>query len=123
MARSDSQHQEWMRTRMPTRPKPKKAAPRRKLGREVSAALREVLAHVRGENPLPVEHVPPDLDVREIRRRLGMTRSEFASRFGLDGRAVQDWEQGRRRPDRAARVLLVVIDHDPAVVERALKAA
>jgi putative transcriptional regulator len=101
----------------------KKAAPRRKLGREVSSALREVLAHVRGEAPLPVEHVPPDLDVREIRRRLGMTRSEFAGRFGLDDRAVQDWEQGRRRPDRAARVLLAVIDHDPAVVERALKAA
>lgn len=103
--------------------KHKKPAPRRKLGSEVTTALREVLAHVRGEAPLPVEQVPPDLDVREIRQRLGMTRSEFAGRFGLDGRAVQDWEQGRRRPDRAARVLLAVIDHDPAVVERALKAA
>jgi putative transcriptional regulator len=103
--------------------KVKKAVPRRKLGREVSTALREVLAHVRGEKALPVEQVPPDLNVREIRRRLGMSRSEFAGRFGLDGRAVQDWEQGRRRPDRAARVLLAVIDHDPAVVERALKAA
>ena len=108
---------------MPAKPKRKKVAPRRKLGREVSAALREVLAHVRGSSPLPVEQVPPDLDVREIRRRLGMTRNEFAGRFGLDGRAVQDWEQGRRRPDRAARVLLAVIDHDPAVVERALRAA
>ncbi len=108
---------------MVTKRTAKKVAPRRKLGREVSAALREVLAHVRGESPLPVERVPPDLDVREIRRRLGMTRNEFASRFGLDGRAVQDWEQGRRKPDRAARVLLAVIDHDPAVVERALKAA
>lgn len=112
-----------MSKHMPAKRMTRKAPSRRKLGREVSAALREVLAHVRGGHPLPVEQVPPDLDVREIRRRLGMSRSEFAGRFGLDGRAVQDWEQGRRRPDRAARVLLAVIDHDPAVVERALKAA
>jgi putative transcriptional regulator len=108
---------------MATSKKRRKPTPRRRLGNEVTIALQEVLAHVRGEIPLPVEHVPPELDVREIRQRLGMTRSEFAGRFGLDGRAVQDWEQGRRRPDRAARVLLAVIDHDPAVVERALKAA
>ncbi|HSI00123.1 MAG TPA: helix-turn-helix domain-containing protein [Reyranella sp.] len=108
---------------MSVKSKLKKTASPRKLGSEVTAALREVLAHVQGEKSLPVEKVPPDIDVREIRRRLGMTRSEFAGRFGLDGRAVQDWEQGRRRPDRAARVLLAVIDHDSAVVERALKAA
>jgi putative transcriptional regulator len=108
---------------MSRRTTPEKASSKRRIGREVSSALREVLAHVRGDAPLPIEQVPPDLDVRELRRRLGMTRTEFARRFGLDGRAVQDWEQGRRRPDRAARVLLAVIDHDPGVVERALKAA
>ena len=37
-----------------------------------------------------------------------------------DVRAVQDWEQGRRVPDRAARVLLTVIDRDPEAVVRAL---
>ena len=45
----------------------------------------------------------------------------FADRFGLDVRAVQDWEQGRRVPDRAACVLLTVIDRDPEAVERALE--
>ena len=35
-------------------------------------------------------------------------------------RAVQEWEQGRRVPDRAARVLLTVIDRDPEAVVRAL---
>ena len=44
----------------------------------------------------------------------------FADRFGLDARALQDWEQGRRVPDRAARVLLIVIDSDPEAVVRAL---
>ena len=48
--------------------------------------------------------------------------AEFASiaRAGLDARALQDWEQGRRVPDRAARVLLTVIDSDPEAVVRAL---
>ena len=36
-------------------------------------------------------------EVRAIRRRTGLSRARFAERFGLDPRAVQDWEQGRRR--------------------------
>ena len=38
----------------------------------------------------------------------------------IDVRALQDWEQGRRVPDRAARVLLTVIGHEPDAVVRAL---
>ncbi|MDD9980909.1 MAG: hypothetical protein OXU81_06050, partial [Gammaproteobacteria bacterium] len=52
-----------------------------------------------------------------------LSRQKFADRFGLDVRAVQDWEQGRRVPDRAARVLLTVIDRDPESVVRALTAS
>jgi len=33
---------------------------------------------------------------------------------------LQDWEQGRRRPDRAARAYLTVIAHRPDAVEEAL---
>jgi putative transcriptional regulator len=40
--------------------------------------------------------------------------------FGLDVRAIQDWEQGRRHPDRSTRILLRVIEKEPAAVERAL---
>jgi len=35
-------------------------------------------------------------------------------------RALQDWEQGRRKPDRAARAYLKVIAHQPKAVEKAL---
>ena len=55
-----------------------------------------------------------------LRKRLGLSRQKFADRFGLDARALQDWEQGRRVPDRAARVLLTVIDNDPEAIVRAL---
>ncbi|MCY4661480.1 MAG: helix-turn-helix domain-containing protein [Acidobacteria bacterium] len=57
-----------------------------------------------------------------LRKRLKLSRQKFADRIGLDVRAVQEWEQGRRVPDRAARVLLIVIDRDPESVVRALAA-
>lgn len=49
-----------------------------------------------------------------------LSRQEFAQRFGLDVRALQDWEQGRRVPDRVALALLTVIDHEPEAVVRTL---
>ena len=95
---------------------------RTQVGHEIEAALGEVLAHVRGEADLScriVDDPAPDR-ILALRRRLKLSRQKFADRFGLDTRALQDWEQGRRVPDRAARVLLTVIDRDPEAVVRAL---
>ncbi len=95
------------------------------VGREVEAALGEVLAHVRGEVELPCRIVDdPTADrIIALRKRMNLSRQKFADRFGLDARALQDWEQGRRVPDRAARVLLTVIDRDPEAVVRAIGSA
>lgn len=59
-------------------------------------------------------------NVRRLRERLGITQAEFAKRFGLSRRTVEQWEQGRTVPDRPARILLAVIERDPRVVERAV---
>ncbi len=95
---------------------------RTRLGQEVEAALGEVVAHVRGEVELPCRIIvePSAEHIFAVRKRMKLSRQKFADRFGLDARAVQDWEQGRRVPDRAARVLLTVIDHEPQAVVRAL---
>jgi len=92
------------------------------LGREVEAALSEVLDHVRGRRKLARRLIddPSAQRIRKVRKRLKLTRQAFAERFGLDIRALQEWEQGRRVPDRAARVLLTVIDREPEAVARAL---
>ena len=81
---------------------------RTQVGREVEAALGEVLAHVRGETVLPCQIVddPSAKHILALRKRMKLSRQKFADRFGLDVRAVQDWEQGRR-------VLLTVIARDP----------
>ena len=65
-------------------------------------------------------NVPEEIDVKSIRNGLGLTQPEFSLRFGFDVRAVQDWEQKRRQPDRAARILLTVIAYEPEAVTRAL---
>ncbi len=95
---------------------------RTKVGQEIEAALGEVLAHVRGEVDLPCRIVddPAAEHILAIRKRMKLSRQKFADRFGLDARAVQEWEQGRRVPDRAARILLTVIDRDPEAVVRVL---
>jgi DNA-binding transcriptional regulator YiaG len=53
------------------------------------------------------------VDVREIRRRLGLTQEQFALRFGLDLRTVQNWEQDRPPTDRASLAYLRVIANRP----------
>ena len=97
-------------------------AKRTELGREIESALGEVLAHVRGETELACRIVddPAASRIIALRKRFRLSRQKFADRFGLDARALQEWEQGRRIPDRAARVLLTVIDRNPAAVVEAL---
>ncbi len=94
------------------------------LGRELIASMQEAAAIVRGEKDAARVHLPPgDVDVRAIRERLGLTRPAFAHRFGLAVAAVRDWEQGLRRPDPAARVLLMVIARSPDIVAEAVAEA
>jgi putative transcriptional regulator len=50
-----------------------------------------------------------------------MTQEEFAARFRLPLGTIRDCEQGARRPDKPAQVLLTVIAKDPDAVVRALK--
>lgn len=92
------------------------------LGRRLVAGLTEALAHARGELALPsyTVTVPEHVDVAKLRHRFGLSQAAFARTFGLDVTALHAWEQGRRRPDRAARVLLAVIAKEPQAVLRAL---
>jgi putative transcriptional regulator len=91
------------------------------LADDLVTALNEAVAHSEGELDLPTRiYTPPPVDVRAIRKRFDLSRAKFAARFGLDPRALQDWEQGRRMPDRTARILLKVIEARPEVVESVL---
>jgi putative transcriptional regulator len=62
-------------------------------------------------------------DVRRLRARERLTRGAFAERYGLDPRTVEGWEQERFAMDRSARILLLVIAHEPQAVVRSLRKA
>ena len=64
----------------------------------------------------------PNVDVRKVRERLGLSQEEFARRYRLSLRTIQEWEQGRKQPSEAARVLLFAIARDPKALGRALRA-
>ena len=65
-------------------------------------------------------HVPEEIDVRAIRKKLAMTRAQFSRRFGFKPDTVKDWELKRRKPEQAARAFLLVIGREPEAVQRAL---
>jgi putative transcriptional regulator len=92
-----------------------------KVGARLIKAAKEARAFACGEitNGFVV-HVPDDVDVKALRKRLKCSQSEFSRRFGFAIDAVQDWEQHRRTPDRTARILLTVIAREPEAVTRAL---
>jgi putative transcriptional regulator len=57
---------------------------------------------------------------KTLRRALGLTQEEFASRYHIPLGTLRDWEQGRCEPDQPSRAYLTVIAHDPEGVKRAL---
>ncbi len=59
-------------------------------------------------------------DVREIRAQLKKSQQEFALMIGVSVATLQNWEQGRRRPEGPARALLRVAAKNPQAVSRAL---
>ena len=94
------------------------------ISEELIASMQEAAAIMRGEMEPARVHLPPgSVDVRAIRERMGLSRPAFAEWFGLAVAAVRDWEQGLRRPDLAARTLLLVIARSPEVVAEAVAAA
>jgi putative transcriptional regulator len=60
------------------------------------------------------------VNVKRIRQRLGLSQEAFAQTYGFALSAVRDWEQGRRKPERSARILLRIVEKEPEAVTRAL---
>jgi putative transcriptional regulator len=87
---------------------------------ELITSVRQAGKIRRGEmRPSRVKEFPP-VDVKAIRRRLGKSQSEFALMIGVSVSTLQNWEQGRRRPEGPARALLKVAAENPEAVAAAL---
>ena len=95
---------------------PKKKAT---FGADLIEDMKLVLAHEQGK--IELEQVwPKPVDVKAIRKQVKMSQAQFSEAYGISKRALQEWEQGGRQPDSAARAYLTVIAKEPIVVRRAL---
>ena len=101
----------------------RKRSSRTRLGLELEHGARAILAHVKGEAPLPSRKVvvQDPIDVKQVRKQTGMSQAEFALAFRINPRTLQEWEQGRRKPDATTRAYLSVIARNRDAVLDALR--
>jgi putative transcriptional regulator len=86
-------------------------------GRDLAA---ELLKSVREMKAGKVRVV--DSPVVEVRKKTGLSQSQFPALLGVSVRTLQGWEQGRKQPSGAARTLLAIASANPkallAVVDK-----
>jgi putative transcriptional regulator len=93
---------------------------KRELFEELLESLREAAAITRGElGPAAITRFPA-VDTRAIRESFGATQLEFSRTIGVSLATLRNWEQGRRRPQGPARILLLVVAKHPHVVRRVI---
>jgi putative transcriptional regulator len=90
---------------------------------DLTRSLEQAAAHARGERvPGLHVHVPREVDVAAIRKAADLSQDAFARRIGVAVGTLRNWEQGRRRPEGPARVLLALLARNPRLVEETLEA-
>ena len=57
-----------------------------------------------------------ETDIRNLRESHGLSQSKFAALMGISVGTLRNWEQGRRKPEGSARVLLKVVERHPEAV-------
>jgi putative transcriptional regulator len=70
--------------------------------------------HMRGEKVMGARATKVrEPNVRAIRRKSGLSQSQFAVLIGVNLRTLQNWEQGRTRSTGPARALLRIVEKNP----------
>ncbi|MBC6445471.1 MAG: helix-turn-helix domain-containing protein [Alphaproteobacteria bacterium GM202ARS2] len=87
----------------------------------IKKGLKEALAHGEDVGAVVHEVQVSEPDVAAIRAKSGLSQREFARSIGVAVGTLQGWEQGRRRPEGQARVLLALIEKRPAIVQEELR--
>jgi putative transcriptional regulator len=94
---------------------------RKPLFERLKAGLEEGIRHAKGEitlktTTLDLPDRPPEFGAAELtglRLASGMSQALFARLLNVSTKTVQSWEQGQRKPSRAALRLIQVFRHDP----------
>jgi len=94
----------------------------------VMRGLAQAKAHIEGAaaaDPRYRVHqvsIPAEVNVKSIRAKTGLSQPAFAARFGFSLGTLRDWEQDRKQPEKANRLLLTIIERRPEVLDEVLAA-
>ena len=90
--------------------------------KSIRRGLQQAIRHQRGRRVRGLRlHVPPEVDVKAVRERTGLTQEQFAAKFAISLGTLRHWERGDRKPHGTALVLLNVIAKEPKAVMRAIE--
>jgi putative transcriptional regulator len=90
----------------------------------IMTGLKEVQAYLEGDMSGVHRVVHVDVkpaDVKTARKKIGLSRDDFAAAFGLSAATLRKWENGERKPTGAARALLTIISREPEAALRAIR--
>ena len=89
---------------------------------KVRAGLEDARGYLSGDRDGFAVHEieAPEPDVVAIRSKTGLSQPAFAKSIGVPLGTLKNWEQGRRRPEGSARVLLALIEKRPSIVQEEL---
>lgn len=89
---------------------------KKELFEELLGSVREGGEILRGERAPARSFHFDGPDVRQLRERHGFSQSRFAALMGISVGTLRNWEQGRRKPEGSARVLLKIVERHPEAV-------
>ena len=87
----------------------------RNIGQEILKGIKEIKRFKKGEIKLISRTLNEPSPAKTIRKRLKLSQSAFASLMGVSPRTIQDWEQGRRKPQGPAKSLLRIAEQHPEI--------
>ncbi|NRA20184.1 MAG: type II toxin-antitoxin system MqsA family antitoxin [Oceanospirillaceae bacterium] len=87
----------------------------RDIGLEILEGLNEIKQFKRGTVDLKTTELSEPSEPKIIRSKLKLSQSAFAGLLGVSMRTLQDWEQGRRKPQGPAIALLRIAEQHPEV--------
>jgi len=97
-----------------------------KMGQNLIESMQELLDYSEGKidlrtsrlNLSPVCETISVEDIKDTRKKLGMSQGVFAIVLGVSKKTVESWEAGRYTPDGAARRLISIMQTDPTFPEK-----
>ncbi|MCK9229047.1 MAG: helix-turn-helix domain-containing protein [Syntrophorhabdaceae bacterium] len=89
---------------------------KKELFEELLESVKQGAAIMKGEMEPSRVFQFPETEVKRLRKYYGLSQNKFASLMGISVATLRNWEQGRRKPEGPAKVLLMVAAKHPDVL-------